>query len=781
MALRSYRRGSFGPFPFGKACRWIAGFALLVAVTVPWLSRGSVEARLAVDDYAIIGEAFYAADMEEWPRAFRLMERIDDPLGLKLFRWLALVEDKAGATFNDLATFIIENPTWPRIDDLQTMAEGRLTDSADQSLTRQLFADREPLTIRGRIRFAEALFAANEDEKAARQVKRAWTLGEFSAKEERAFLKRHQRHLNRDDHSVRLDNLLWDRQWRSAERMLSKVSSERQKLAKARLALQKRAPGVDAAVEAVPAILAKDPGLLYDRIRWRRHKQKHAGAVELLLDPPEQLARPERWWFERSFQVRRAITDRQFEKAYRLASQHGQLTGGDYAEAEWLSGWLTLRFINRPKTAFRHFVRLYDRVVAPVRQARAAYWAGRAAASQNDDAGATAWYRRAASHHAAYYGQLALIELDGDAEIKPPPEATAAERAAFEASELAQAARMLIAAGAVNHLDAFLGELSATAETAAEIGIIAEYADAAGRPTLLARLGRTAAFEGKVHEQVAFPIPKIEGLLQPAAASVEPPLLLGLARQESMFQSGAASSAGARGLLQLLPSTARIVARRVGKTYDADRLVSDPDYNAFLGGHYLELLLEQFDGEFALALAGYNAGPLRVRKWLKRNGDPRKGDRYAIIDWIELIPFAETRNYVQRVLEGYRVYKRRLAEAEIKMIDYPGINLLHPPPVPAPRPSDLPTGIVASDGEQAAAAAVHRPRFKPLDRPSRPTDVAGQPAVARSALAVGNDAASGSTSSIVHSFDDQHSRDIAAEERGGSRSAARSPEEVPKL
>ncbi len=717
---------------------WLAGrrsfsmdkrgwFRLLIALFLaPFSYPGDVEAKLSVEDYEIIGEALHATETDEWPRAIRLMGSIDDPLASKLFHWIALIERQAGSTgigsFNALATFIIDNPDWPRIDDLQELAESQLTDSADKGLTLSLFTLREPLSTRGHIRFAEALFADGRADEGVQQVRRAWIHGDFSSKEETVFLERHKRHLRPGDHTARLEQRLWDREWQAAKRMLPRVSGAYAELGKARIALQTQSPGVDRAIEAVSAELAGDPGLLFDRARWRRLKGKHEGAKELLLDPPDRLVRPERWWFERSFHIRRSIEARRFDEAYRLASLHGQLNGGDYAEAEWLSGWLALRFIKRPKTAFRHFVRLYDRVEAPVRQARAAYWAGRAAAALQDEAGAVAWYRRAAGHTASYHGQLAAAELGGEQVNPPSHDPTEIERAAFEAREIAAAARMLIAVGNRRYLDDFLGELAESAEAATEIGMVAEYAHAAGRPTLLARLGRSAAFDGKVHEETSFPIPRIEGLLQPAAA-VEPSLLLSLARQESMFRSDAASPAGARGLMQLIPSTARIVAKRTAVPYDPDRLTADPDYNAFLGGHYIQTLIERFDGAVPLALAGYNAGPLRVKRWVELHGDPRAGDRYAMIDWIELIPFGETRNYVQRVLEGYGVYQRRLAEADVELIDYPGVNLLHPPPRPVARPADLAGGIQITRSENVELATVHRPRLKPLDAGSAATTV----------------------------------------------------------
>lgn len=762
MALMRYLRDAACSRKTSTFGRIAIRFFLSIVVTVPWLARGSVDAQLAVGDYEIIGEALHATEMDEWPRAFRLMESIQDPLASKLFHWLTLVDDKKNAEFDELASFILENPTWPRIDELQALAESRLTDSADQALTILLFQDRDPLTTRGRIRLAEALFAAGHEKEAAQQIKRSWKHGEFTKKEENSFLTRHRRHLSRYDHETRLENLLWDRRWSAAKRMLSRVSEDHQKLAKARLALQQRARGVDQTIAAVPADVANDSGLSYDRIRWRRQKARNEDAIVLLLDPPKELGRPERWWYERSYQVRRAIDRRDFATAYKLVSRHGQLRGGDYAEAEWLAGWLALRFNKRPKTAFRHFVRLYDRVTPPVRQARAAYWAGRAADAQRDEAGATAWYRRAASHHLTYYGQLAAGELEERTLIRRLPEPTRTERAAFDGSEVARVARMLIAANAANYLDVFLPALSSQAKTGAEIGMIAELAVASGRPGLLAKIGRKAAFKGKVYASAAFPVPRIDGLLKPAAGAVEAPLLLGLARQESMFRSGAASHAGARGLLQLLPSTARIVAKKVGQEFDLDRLTGDPDYNAALGSHYLAFMLERYDDEQALALAAYNAGPLRVKKWIERHGDPRTGNIHDVVDWIELIPFTETRNYVQRVLEGYHAYKQRLASKDVALIDYPGGSGLYPPHMPYPKPRGERASTTGSPEIQATSSLPHhRPLFRPRDDGSGPsTEVAGGHAL-RSKKA-GQDRLP--TTSVAKTFDDQENQRVAADE-----------------
>ncbi len=694
----------------------ILGVVLAVIGLLSMPSHTPRASELTVN-HELVGEALHAADLKDWTRALALMERVDEPLAAKYLYWFRLVNKRADAKFDDLARFIIDNPTWPGIDDLQDLAEARLTDSADQTLTLDLFRNREPQTTRGRVRLAEALFASGADLEAVKQVKTAWVEGEFTAKEEASFLRRHERHLDAQDHQARMEAVLWARQWRSVRRMLPRVSNAYQKLAEARLALQQQSPGVDRAIEAVPAALVADSGLAYDRTRWRRLKGKHTGAVELLLQPPATLVRAERWWFERSYQIRRAIDLRDFETAYQLASHHGQENGSDYVEAEWLAGWLALRFNNRPKTAFRHFVRLYDRVQAPVRQARAAYWAGRAAVMVGDQAGGTAWYRRAMTQHATYYGQLAAEELQQSDLVAPPVSPRDSDRTNFAAREVVQVATLLIAAGATNHLDPFLLALAGQAEAAVEISLISDLAIAGGRPSLLAQLGRRAAFDGNVYSPAAFPVMRIQQLLDPAADGVEPPLLFALARQESMFRNKAASGAGARGLMQLLPSTAEATAKREGETFDLDRLVGDFNYNAMLGGHYMESVLKRFDGELVLAIAAYNAGPYRINQWLKKHGDPREGGRHAIVDWVELIPYEETRNYVQRVMEGYHVYKRHLADSTVAVVDYHGHDNTYPPPMPVTRPSDT-AALIADDhasGRQVIAEPLHRPAFKPLD------------------------------------------------------------------
>ncbi|HEX5796745.1 MAG TPA: lytic transglycosylase domain-containing protein [Geminicoccaceae bacterium] len=693
------------------ARRRLRGVWLGLALSLAGLA-GSPEA-LALDpaERSAAGEAFRAAERGDWQRAFAVMAEVADPLPAKTLGWLYMMEERRPADFATLAGFLLANPDWPWPEQLQIIAEGTITDPADHELIRRLFQDRAPLTTRGSIRYAEALFKVDQDERAQALVRRAWVEGDFSAGEELKFYRKYRGLLTTQDHIARLDNLLWDYRRSSAMRMLERVPDGYRRLATARMRLQRRQHGVDAAVKAVPASLSNDPGLLFDRMRWRRQKRMHDGVVALLLDPPDRLVHPTRWWFERELQIRRALRVRDFDLAYRLASRHGQTEGEEFAAAEWLAGWLALRFVQQPRTALRHFTRMHDGAAAPVIRARAAYWLGRSAAATGDQPLALEWYQRAAEHHIAYYGQLAAEEL-GSAyrPAPPPPAADAGLRARFDARELVRVARMLIEVDATAKLSPFLIRLADLAESPAEVGLIAELAAASERPHLVTQVGRFAAYYGQVDDAAAFPIPELAGLVRPRPGEPEAALLLGVARQESVFDPWVASHAGAQGLLQLIPPTARLMARALGLPYNEGLLTGDPDYNVRLGSHYLKTLLARYRGETALAVAAYNAGPSRVDEWLQLHGDPRRGDRYDLIDWIELIPFDETRNYVQRVLEGRGMYRRRLAEPQVATVWFrPVVGPLDPLPGPLLKPLDQAREVVLA----ALLARAPKPKLKP--------------------------------------------------------------------
>jgi soluble lytic murein transglycosylase len=395
-------------------------------------------------------------------------------------------------------------------------------------------------------------------------------------------------------------------------------------------------------------------------------KDRDTEASELLLRHPLDAAQPTLWAIERQILARRALASGRFRDAYRLASAHAVEAGAEFAEAEWLSGWIALRYLNDPKAAKRHFETMYKGVNYSISLARGAYWRGRAAEALGESADAKRWYLTAAEHPATYYGQLAAARVvpDRPLPLPPDPQPSADERRAFEASELVAAVRMLAAFQQREMATPFLASLESVRESAGWRALTAALATEIDRPDLAVSLARRlnqsgAILVGQGYPSVPIPSVPRSGRQGKAAGRIEQPLVLAIIRQESGYRTDAISSAGARGLMQLMPGTAQQVAAALNLPYSAGRLITDKDYNLTLGQTYFHSVLDRFDGSYVLALAGYNAGPYRVQQWRAQMGDPG-GDLNAAIDWIELIPFSETRNYVQRILEHLQVYRGKV-------------------------------------------------------------------------------------------------------------------------
>ena len=431
------------------------------------------------------------------------------------------------------------------------------------------------------------------------------------------------------------------------------------------LKLQLSAPDVEAALASLPASARRDAGVMFDRLRWRRERGSEAGVREILLSPPEELRRPELWWPEQEKAIREAVAEHEFKLAYRLAGASRQSSGARYADAEWLAGWLALQFTGQPKAARRHFERLWPAVATPISRGRAGYWSGRAAAANGDVAAASAWYDRAATNPSSFYGQLAAGELGREANrlvpaVKP---ASDAARAALRRRVPATLGELFCRAGQPRYAQPFFRHLGyEAAGDADQLAAVVALAESCGRADLVLAATRGAAGNGAYLVRESYPLPRVAAFGQDHDGTAEPALLLAVARQESLFDPAARSAAGALGLMQLMPATAEAMSRDLGERYTRSRLTRDPDFNVRLGAVYLGQQLARFDNEPVLALAAYNAGPRRVTDWLALNGDPRGNDPYRLIDWIELIPFAETRNYVQRVLEGRGMYRIALGQ-----------------------------------------------------------------------------------------------------------------------
>jgi soluble lytic murein transglycosylase len=681
--------------------RWLVRLAVTAALLggeLPgiWQSGGwqlaGAAARAAehLDEAArdTLVRALEAADAEQWPIARREIDALGSPLLRTYVVWREFVAGSGGIDFDRYAAFLRRYADWPRLGAVRANAELRIDETVGYQERLAFFADRRPATRQGRIRLAEAELALGDPANGRALIRQSWVADNFGQSEERFFLEQFGHLLAAEDHAARLDRLLWDGRDGEARRMLRRVDAGHAALAEARLGLQAMVPGVDGLIRRVPRALADDPGLAYDRLRWRRLKGRDDGVREILLDPPERLGRPSLWWNERAYQIRTALSERDFDAAYALALRHGQTSGAAFAEAAWLVGWLALRQRDDPRTALGHFAHMYDAVSTPISRARAAYWSGRAAAAMGDERANRRWYGLAAEHPTTYYGQLALAELGERlrlTDIAVRFNGPHAPDPKFDGSGQVRLARLFCALGIADYGVPFLERLLLDVPDKARVMTLPHDC---GRPDIVVELGKHGVSAGVIDPLAAYPIPAHHGLLYPIGDAVEPALSLAIARQESHFDAAAQSPAGAVGLMQVMPATGKAVAERFGLPWSENLLRRDAEYNAQIGTRYLGMLADRFDRELAMMAAAYNAGPPRVAAWVEQHGDPRTLDAHDLIDWIELIPFRETRNYVQRIIEGRNVYRELLATAAVRPVSVSvDAGPLVPPPLPAPKPS----------------------------------------------------------------------------------------------
>lgn len=617
----------------------------------PWIS--GIASSLSDGDEMAFRAAFSAIRDDRWSDARAAAARGRNDTARDLVRWHLVINRNTGATFEEIAAFLKSRPAWPYRARMIERAEEAMPADLPPARVAEWFDSYPPRSIEGRSRQISALAATGRGAEAKAKARETWRGTAMSAAEERRFLDAHGSLLEAGDHSARARDRLWADDTAAAARLLDRLSPGERALAEARIRLQRRQAGVDQAIKAVPSSLRDAPGLQFDRLRWRRQADLDEGARELLASQPEDLVRPEKWWRERAILTRRALHDGAVSAAYELASGHDGLDDVTLAEARWLAGYIAMRFLHEHELAARHFRALYEDVSTPISRARGAYWSGRAfdAMDRREEAGR--WYRRAAEHGTTFYGQLAARRLGLDAAMltpQTPPSTETVER--FHGGDLVRATRILGELGENRRIYPFVDALYEQSESVQQKMLVAQLAAYLGRPDIAVIVARRAAADGDVLVSDGYPIVDLD----PGAAP-EPALVLALIRQESGFNPVAGSPAGAVGMMQLLPATAKRMAQRLGVPFDRYRLISDPSYNIRLGRAFLDELLRRYDGAYPMALAAYNAGPGRVDAWLDELGDPRRERDFDMVDWIELIPYRETRNYVQRVLEALVVYR----------------------------------------------------------------------------------------------------------------------------
>ncbi len=606
------------------------------------------------DDPGTLAVALRAAAARDWPAASGQAAR-SGPLAQSVIEWQRLRDGEG--SFADYRGFLDAHPDWPGLPLLRKKGEDKAA-GQDPAAVVAYFSAQSPQTGTGSLAYAVALAAQGQDQAAAKEIVRAWRNLSLSADEHAAFVERHGA-LLADHHDGRVASLLRAGLTADARRMLPLASPYTRALAAARIALQDDEDGVDALIAALPDKAVNSGGLAYDRFRWRIRRDLYDSADELLLErsaSAETLGDPEQWADWRRRLARKEMREGDANRAYRMAAGHHLDGGSDYADLEWLAGYIALRKLGDAETALKHFARFEAAVNGPISLSRANYWEARAWEVLGERARAQAAYAEGARYQTAFYGLLSAEKVG----LPMPPAMAGGERypdwrgAGFARSGVFQAAQLLQAAGERDLALRFLlhlGEGLAGEDIARLAGLALEWGDA--NTALL--LAKAAAERGVILPTAYFPTNGIEKLKLPVA----PELALSIARRESEFNPRAVSHAGARGLMQVMPATARKVAGKIGVSYDEGKLTSDWQYNAQIGSAYLAGLVEEFGPSPVLVAAGYNAGPGRPRQWIDAFGDPRT-DAVDVVDWIESIPFEETRNYVMRVAESLPVYRMRL-------------------------------------------------------------------------------------------------------------------------
>ncbi len=579
-----------------------------------------------------------------------------DEVGRTTLEWTALRLQAKAAGHQRIAAFIDKNPDWPTAGFLQSRLEDALyVNKAPHALVRERFATRAPATTSGRLALARAHLAAGRKADAEALVKKAWREDDMGSWTEGAIRKEFGEMLDVADHRFRSARLFYKGQHAASMRAAELVGKDYVALAKARSAVHREANATKL-MDAVSPAMREDPSYSFARVQILRRANKHAEAAEILgkLRASKDLVEPDAWWTERRMIARRLLDAGDAKLAYKTASEHSAVSAEDRIDAEFHSGWISLRFVGDAEAAARHFATAFEVARTPISLARTLYWQGRAAEARELTDAATSFYAQAAEHSSAYYGQLARARLG----LEEQPVRKARDMAQGDARlEPIRAVEVFEAIGDRELAFRLTVDLARTLEDETQIAalghMLARAKDARG--TLI--VGKLASQRGIALDDIAFPtygVPDFEAL----ARAAEKPVVFAIARQESAFQSDVVSHAGAKGLMQMLTSTARVTAKRAGVPFEERRLLTDPAFNAQLGSAHLSELMDDHGNSLILTFAAYNAGGPRVRQWIAAYGDPRRAD-VDPIDWVERIPFTETRNYVQRVAENVAMYRAR--------------------------------------------------------------------------------------------------------------------------
>ena len=623
-------------------------------------SKGPLETKtLNNKDFEISKVVFDYVDRKQWKLALSDAQKMQDKTIYTLVNWMYLIDSQSGASFNEYFIFIKNNKDWPRINRIKYLAEHKINfDNNTPSSIIEYFTNNPPLSGFGKLRLAEALLENNQAEKSKSLVKDGFKDAELSKNDLRYFSKIFKKFLTQQDYTLRADYFAYEAKYQDLRDTIEYLNPDYQKLYNARAALfTKRS--ADNLIAQVPQYLKEDPGLIYDRIKWRRKKARFDDALTLInQSASDSLERNQYLAKERLSIARDKIQDKEFKTAYEILKDHRLKEGSDYAEIEWHLGWLALSFLNQPDAALAHFLKMNAAVSYPISKARAAFWIGKTYKKLGQVNQANTWFKTGSQYGTTFYGQLSHKEID-EKKFSINNSFKFSEEKYEEFKKNNPLAKSVIVLKELNRtrytkdILRHLGDVDQN-KTAEEISMAGVLAQDIERYDFAIQIAKNASYKNLNFLEISYP--KIEVPKQIKDQKIlDSSVILALIRQESEFDTSATSRVGAKGLMQIMPATGKLLSKVTNIDFSREKLTRDKDYNLALGSYYISDLDDLFGSQY-LAFAAYNAGPNRVEKWIKTHGDPRKKQIDAI-DFIELIPFHETRNYVQRVSENINVYE----------------------------------------------------------------------------------------------------------------------------
>ncbi len=622
-----------------------------------------------------------------------------DPVARKIVLWAMIDANGERLAFFQLDQARRDLAGWPRSQRRQVAAEKAIeTSGLEPQRVVDWFSGGEPTSAQGAMALAAAYQQLGRRPEAHDLIVRWWRNRAFEADAQHSMLARFSGELTTDDHIKREDTLLYGQQGPAAHDMLALLPADRQALAEARMALRNDSARASGLVGALPASVSTDAGLAVERARYLQRRNLDELGLQLVANFPAEPPNDEAAaaiWKERRLLINTALRNGDYRAAYAAATHHGMTAGQDFAEAEFYAGWIALSKLHDPAAADEHFAKLEKVGASPITLARALYWRGRAAEAGGDIVGAKEFYAEGSRYYTTFYGQLAAERAGVDKIVLGhDPEPSAADRARFEGREIIRAARYMAQINDRDLLRAFVLAAAETLPNGEEAALLVDLAHGYGDQDLAMRVVRAAAQHGFILPDRGYPMRAAPNAPEGAEAA----LVFAITRQESGFDPRVRSGPGARGMMQLMPATARNTARRIGEPFRFEML-DDPDYNMRLGSAYLGSMVGDFSGSYVMAIAAYNAGPGRPAQWVSFCGDPRASAADPA-DFIECIPFQETRNYVMRVLEATEVYRARLNGGS----------------APISLSADLKRGVYVPGGGMAPTA----PSYTPLASVTKP-------------------------------------------------------------